>query len=147
MLAERWFGIGSVVLAIAAAGGALRPTRHHPRWHHAVVPTTLELRTMRCAGHDVTSAPAPTAPTAPAAPAAYVDLIGDIDVHHCFAGAPVDRVDLLISIARDGRVMTVSSRPERPTAVSRCIEQELHGWRFSATPNDGAVSIRYAFTR
>ena len=147
MLAERWFGIGSVVLVIAAAGVALRPTHHDHRWHHAAVPTRFELRTMRCEGHDSISDPAPSTPTAPTAPTAYVDLIGDIDVHHCFAGAPVDRVDLLISIARDGRVTTVSSRPERPTAVSRCIEQELHGWRFSATPNDGAVSIRYAFTR
>jgi hypothetical protein len=145
MLVERWFGIGSVVLAFAATGAAasiaLRPTHHHHhRGHHAAA--ALDLRPMRCKDTVAIRPPVPVA-----APTAYTDLIGELDVHHCFEGAAIERVDMLISIARDGRVRSVSPRPERPSPVSRCIEQELQGWRFSGGPNDSAVSIRYAFTR
>lgn len=139
-LADRWLGIGSVVLALGAAGVALRP---HHRCHRAKV-AHVDLHRTNCNGlAAITLPPPPIDNPVPEVVDPYVTGLAALDVSDCLGSAT--RVDMLIEISADGRVVTASHRPEKPTAASRCIAKQVRQLEFPAGPS--RISIRYAFTK
>jgi len=142
MLAERWFGIGSVVLAVAAAGFALRPPHHHHRGHGERTASPL-LTPLRCSDAPKLVPPPPMA----ARDDDYASVIRATDVDKCLTTSA--RVDMLISISRDGHFKSASHRPEKETDESRCIAKALTGAVFptGANRNDVSMSLRYSFTK
>jgi hypothetical protein len=141
-LADRWLGIGSVVLALGAAGIALRP--HHCK-HHAK--QAVDLHRIHCSGIAAASAgpildvgqisfDVPTVDP-------YLVGLAALDVSDCLSSTP--RVDMLIEIAADGHVIQASHRPDKPTRASRCIANQVRQLQFPVS--DSRISIRYAFTK
>ena len=143
MLAERWFGIGSVVLAVAAAGFALHPTHHHRNHHLARAESPLLLAPSRCSDTPKLVPPPPMA----LRDDAYASVIRATDADKCLTTST--RVDMLLSISRAGHFKSASHRPEKETDESRCIEKALTGAVFLTGPNDNDVSmsLRYSFTK
>jgi len=145
--AERWLGIGSVVVALAGIGTLavqLRPHHHH---HHNVRAHGLDFQRTNCSG-------APAAAAVPAQiPIDEALLRGDDDPYSTvFAKANVAKclttshsVEMLIEIAADGHVTNVSHRPERPTAESRCIAKAVRGLQFPRS--ESGLAMRNVFTR
>ena len=142
--AERWLGIGSVVVALAGIGTLavqLRPHHHHPG-----VRSAFDFQRTNCSG-----VPALTTIRLPdrideglfTGDDPYDSVFAKANVASCFATS--DKVDMLIEIAADGRVTNVSHRPERPTAESRCIAKSVRGLQFS--PSKSGVTLRKIFTR
>ncbi len=138
MLAERWLGIGSVALALGATAFALRPHHHHR--HHLQRTSALEQQTLHCFGKATVTPPPPMADRDDG----YASVIRATDASKCLTESA--RVDLILTIGRDGRFVSASHRPEKETAESRCIEKALRGTMF---PIDqaAAVSLRYSFTK
>ena len=142
--AERWLGIGSVVVALAGIGTLavqLRP--HH---HHHGVRSSFDFQRTNCSG-----VPAFTT-TRPPDRIDELLLNGDDPYNSVFAKANVAscfatsrKVDMLIEIAADGHVTNVSHRPERPTAESRCIARSVRGLHFPSS--ESGVTLRKIFTR
>jgi hypothetical protein len=145
--AERWLGIGSVVVALAGIGTLavqLRPHHHH---HHHVRTGGFDFQRTNCSGAPAMS-PAPTQ-------SETIDealLRGDDPYSTVFARANVAKclttshsVDMLIEVAADGHVTNVSHRPERPTAESRCIAKVVRGLEFPRS--ESGLAIRNVFTR
>ncbi|MEO8549197.1 MAG: hypothetical protein ABI678_04470 [Kofleriaceae bacterium] len=135
-------GIGSVVLALAAAGIGLLPHHCSHRAKQAV-----DLHRINCSG----VAAGEAQPTIDVGQVTFdvptVDpiLVGlaALDVSDCLGTTP--RVDMLIEIAADGHVLQASHRPEKPTRASRCIAKQVRDLEFPVAPS--RVSIRYAFTK
>ena len=144
--AERWLGIGSVVVALAGIGTLavqLRPHHHH----HGVRAHGFDFQRTNCSG-------VPAAAAAPAQiPIDEALLRGDDDPYSTvFARANVAKclttshsVEMLIEIAADGHVTNVSHRPERPTAESRCIAKVVRGLQFPRS--ESGLAMRNVFTR
>jgi len=149
--AERWLGIGSVVVALAGIGTLavqLRPHHHH----HGVRVHGFDFQRTNCSGAPATSAPERIVIAAPDT----IDealLRGDDDPYSTvFARANVAKclttsysVEMLIEIAADGHVTNVSHRPERPTAESRCIAKSVRGLHFPRS--ESGLAMRNVFTR
>jgi hypothetical protein len=142
--AERWLGIGSIVVALAAVGTVgfqLRP-RHHHHHHDEMVRRHIDFQPSNCSG-----AAASTTVTVDQAllenrPDPYEAVLVQADVAGCFTTS--DRVEMLIDIAADGHVTRATHRPEQPTHESRCIAKVARGLVFPATGE--SLAIRYAFT-
>ena len=144
--AERWLGIGSVVIALAGIGTLavqLRPHHHrHARTHG------FDFQHTNCRG-------VPAAIATPETTPETIDealLRGDDPYSNVFARANVAKclttsrsVEMLIEIAADGHVTNVSHRPERPTAESRCIAKSVRGLQFPRS--ESGLAIRNLFTR
>jgi hypothetical protein len=148
--AERWLGIGSVVVALAGIGTLavqLRPHHHH---HHGVRIHGFDFQRTNCSGVPAASAPVHTVTPEPIDEAL---LRGDDDPYSTvFARANVAKclttshnVEMLIEIAANGHVTNVSHRPERPTAESRCIAKSVRGLQFPRS--ESGLTIRNVFTR
>jgi hypothetical protein len=146
--AERWLGIGSVVVALAGIGTLavqLRPHHHH---HHGVRTHGFDFQRTNCSG-------VPAAPVHIVTPEPIDEALlrGDDDPYStvfarangakCLTTSP--SVEMLIEIAADGHVTNVSHRPERPTAESRCIAKSVRGLQFPRS--ESGLTIRNVFTR
>ncbi|MEO8845895.1 MAG: hypothetical protein ABI591_28310 [Kofleriaceae bacterium] len=146
--AERWLGIGSVVVALAGIGTLavqLRPHHHHHARTHG-----FEFQRTNCSGAAATSAPIQivTPDTIDEAllrgdDDPYTTVFARANVAKCLTTSPA--VEMLIEIAADGHVTNVSHRPERPTAESRCIAKAVRGLHFPAS--DSAVALRNVFRK
>ena len=77
----------------------------------------------------------------------YASVIRATDADKCLTTST--RVDLLLSISRDGHFRSASHRPEKETDESRCIERALTGAVFPTGPlgSDLSTSLRYSFTK
>jgi hypothetical protein len=150
--AERWLGIGSVVVALAGIGTLavqLRPHHHH---HHGVRTHGFDFQRTNCSGTPAASGPVTIHIAAPETIDAAL-LRGDDDPYSTvFARANVAKclttshsVEMLIEIAADGHVTNVSHRPERPTAESRCIAKSVRGLQFPRS--ESGLTIRNVFSR
>lgn len=143
--AERWLGIGSVVVALAGIGTLAVQLRSH---HHHVRTHGFDFQRTNCSGAAATST------TIDAAPDTIDEALlrGDDPYTIVFAKANVARclttsqtVDMLIQISADGHVVSASHRPERPTAESRCIAKAVHELHFP--PTESGVTMRNVFTK
>ncbi|CAN5190414.1 hypothetical protein BH11MYX1_BH11MYX1_32550 [soil metagenome] len=140
MLAERWFGLGSIVLALTAAGFALRPAHHHRHHRGPRAVSPLELAPSRCSGTATITPPPPMA----VRDDGYAAVMRATDVDRCLTTSA--RVDMILYIARDGHLKGASHRPEHETEESRCIEKALTGAQFPAG-NGVSTTLRYSFTK
>jgi hypothetical protein len=142
--AERWLGLGSLVIAFAATGFVARPARPH-RDRNAI-PTHVDFGRTHCRGAAATERPVETVDQISiegrdADP--YTPVFESAELSHCFGDAT--RIEMLVDIAADGHVTRVTHRPERPNRASRCIAHAVRRLQFPA--GDSPVSIRYAFTK
>ncbi|HET9988173.1 MAG TPA: hypothetical protein VFQ65_06630 [Kofleriaceae bacterium] len=143
--AERWIGLGSLVIAFAATGFVARPK---PLPHHDRVAPHVDFRRTNCHGAAAME-PIRIEPSVDqiliegheADP--YTPVFESADLADCFGDET--RIEMLVDIAADGHVTRVTHRPERPNRASRCIAHAVRRLQFPA--NDSAVSIRYAFTK
>jgi hypothetical protein len=137
-LADRWLGLGMIV----AAGIALAP----PLLSSTPAPVAkqhIDFTPYRCSE--------PRMPP-PQAPAEQQESTGDRyarvfeqaqpKLQHCF-GAET-RVELLITIDRDGHVATVSHRPDPSTPATRCLAKVIKTLDFPAS--ETTIAIRLPLT-
>jgi len=145
--AERWLGLGSLVIAFAATGFVARPK---PLSHHEQIapPARVDFHRTHCQG----VAAIDTVRIEPSMDRIliegqeadpYTPVFESAELAHCFGDET--RIEMLVDIAADGHVTRVSHRPERPTHASRCIARAVRNLTFPAS--DSPVSIRYAFTK
>jgi len=141
--AERWLGIGSIVVALAAVGtvGVKLIPRHHHHHHH-ITSRPIDFQPSNCSGAAASSVTVDQA-LLENKPDPYEAVLVRADVAGCFTTS--DRVEMLIDIAADGHVTRVTHRPEHPTHESRCIAKAARGLVFPATGE--SLAIRYAFKR
>jgi hypothetical protein len=144
--AERWLGIGSVVVALAGIGTLavqLRPHHHH----HHLRSHGFDFERTNCSGVPATSLHVGPQTMDEAPPRAgddpYTTAFARVDVASCLTTSR--SVDMLIEIAADGHVTNVSHRPERPTAESRCIAKSVRGLHFPRS--ESGLTIRNVFSR
>lgn len=140
MLAERWFGLGSSMLVLTAAGLALRPSPDHRGPHAARAVSPLELAPSHCSGTATITPPPPMA----VRDDDFVAILRAKEVGKCLTRS--SRVDMIIYIARDGHYKGASHRPDKETDESRCIELALTGAQFPVG-NDASMTLRYSFTK
>ncbi|MEO6773433.1 MAG: hypothetical protein ABI467_10500 [Kofleriaceae bacterium] len=154
--AERWIGLGSLVVAFAATGFVARPSSvsNPDRLDHARV----DLRRTHCSGAALGAAPGAASGAAASGarpesidrmllegrePDPYTPVFARAALAHCFGDQT--RVEMLVEIAADGHVSEVTHRPDRPTRASRCIAHAVRHLQFPA--GNSAVAIRYVFTK
>jgi hypothetical protein len=141
--AERWLGIGSVVVALAGIGTLavqLRPHHHHHRT------LRFDFQHTNCRGVPAAAAPVQTSIDEALLRGdddPYSTVFARANVAKCLTTSP--SVEMLIEIAPDGHVTNVSHRPERPTAESRCIAKSVRGLQFPRS--ESGLAIRNLFTR
>jgi hypothetical protein len=143
-LAERWLGVGSIVVALAAIGTVgfkLRP--HHRHHHDDTWHRHIDFRPSNCSGAAASATISVDQALLENKPDPYEAVLVQADVKDCFTTS--DRVEMLIDLAADGHVTRVTHRPEHPTHESRCIAKVARGLVFPATGE--SLAIRYAFTR
>jgi len=143
--AERWLGIGSVVVALAGIGTLavqLRPHHHH----HHYVRGGFDFQRTNCSGAPAIAAPKANDTIDEAllrGDDPYSTVFAKANVASCLTTSP--SVEMLIEIAADGHVTNVSHRPERATAESRCIAKSVRGLHFPRS--ESGLAIRNVFTR
>jgi hypothetical protein len=142
--AERWLGIGSVVVALAGIGTLavqLRPHHHH----HHLRSHGFDFERTNCSGVPAIHVGPQAMDEAPPCVGddPYTTAFARVDVASCLTTSR--SVDMLIEIAADGHVTNVSHRPERPTAESRCIAKSVRGLHFPRS--ESGLAIRNVFSR
>ncbi len=149
--AERWLGIGSVVVALAGIGTLAVQLRPH-RQHHHVRTHGFDFQRTNCSGAAAVTVHIATPDTRDSIdelllrgeePDPYTSVFANANVASCLTTST--KVEMLIEIAADGQVTNVSHRPERPTAESRCIARTVRGLHFPASAS--GITMRNVFTK
>lgn len=146
--AERWLGIGSVVVALAGIGTLAVQLRPHHRHHH-VRTQGFDFQRTNCSGAAASTPPLDTGESIDsillrgAESDPYTSVFANANVASCLTTSI--KVGMLIEIAADGHVTNVSHRPERATAESRCIARSVRGLHFPASA--AGVTMRFVFAK
>jgi hypothetical protein len=145
--AERWLGIGSVVVALAGIGTLAVQFRPHHHRHH-VRTHGLDFQRTNCSGAAAASIHiAETPETSDEAllrgDDPYTSVFAKANVASCLTAST--KVEMLLEIAADGHVTSVSHRPERPTTESRCIAKAVRSLQFPRSAS--GVTMRNVFTK
>ena len=134
--AERWLGFGMIAVACTALVPSLIATTPAPAKQ-----APIELTSHRCS-EPRQPAPAPVVDEDTTDPYTPVFERARPQLQHCFG--PETRVELLITIAPNGRVSKVSHRPDPSTPATRCLTKAIEQLQFP--PTSSTIAIRLPLT-